>query len=241
MTVGEIATLFNAIPDHLKAQFENQNSDESAPSTPVPGDSDPDKRAVPDTLTIHKKEAPTSYFKQIQEAILKREKSSSCNLTIIPMEGWRRKMHFCDTTLPWIAPSPNLPTPTSALVYPGQVIWEGTNISEGRGTTQPFELFGAPFLDTDAILEEIAKNGLVMPADTTKHGGLVIFKQKGSLIKIHGATLRPVAFQPTSGKWHGQVCRGFQIHVHAPSAYQPYQTSLLILQAIIKRHPDQFQ
>ena len=69
-----------------------------------------------------------------------------CDLTVVAMEGWRRAMMYRETGLPWVAPSPNLPTPESALVYPGQVIWEGTNVSEGRGTTQPFEFFrGALF------------------------------------------------------------------------------------------------
>jgi len=70
-----------------------------------------------------------------------------CDLEVIPMRGWKRNMLFGDTGLPWVAPSPNLPTPVSTLVYPGQVLWEGTNVSEGRGTTQPFELVGAPFMD----------------------------------------------------------------------------------------------
>ncbi len=69
-----------------------------------------------------------------------------CDLEVVSMQGWKREMIFSQTGLPWVAPSPNLPTPASAMVYPGQVIWEGTNISEGRGTTQPFELFGAPFI-----------------------------------------------------------------------------------------------
>ena len=78
-----------------------------------------------------------------------------CELEVVPMAGWKREMIFDDTGLPWVAPSPNLPTPASALVYPGQVLWEGTNVSEGRGTTQPFELFGAPFFDIAKIAAEI--------------------------------------------------------------------------------------
>jgi uncharacterized protein YbbC (DUF1343 family) len=97
------------------------------------------------------------------------------------------------------------------------VIWEGTNISEGRGTTKPFEMFGAPFIDTDKILSTL--NG-IMP---------------------DGIVLRPVFFEPTSNKWAGQVCKGFHIHVLDPCAYQPYMTSLLLLQAVLKNHKDQFQ
>jgi uncharacterized protein YbbC (DUF1343 family) len=70
-----------------------------------------------------------------------------CDLTVLPMRGWRRSMSFADTGLPWVMPSPNMPTPDTALVYPGQCLFEGTNLSEGRGTTRPFEIVGAPYLD----------------------------------------------------------------------------------------------
>ncbi len=141
----------------------------------------------------------------------------NCRLTIIPMKGWRREMYYQDTGLPWVLPSPNLPTPASAAVYPGQVIWEGTNISEGRGTALPFEQFGAPFIDIDKILSFV----------------------KGP--QIPGGLLRPVAFEPTSNKWAGQVCKGFQIHITNPYQFEPYLTSLHLLQAIIYHHKDQFQ
>jgi len=83
------------------------------------------------------------------------------DLRIIPMGGWQRSMFFADTGLPWIFPSPNMPSPLTALVYPGQVLWEGTNISEGRGTTLPFELFGAPFFRHNDILTTLKKEGFV--------------------------------------------------------------------------------
>lgn len=139
-----------------------------------------------------------------------------CNLSVIPMTGWKRHMYWQDTGLPWIAPSPNLPTPASAMVYPGQVIFEGTNVSEGRGTTQPFELFGAPYMDHET---------------TTSHLGDT----------LSGFYLRPVGFEPTSGKWQNQNCRGFQIHITDRQAYSPYLVSLLCLQSIIKTHPDHFK
>lgn len=139
-----------------------------------------------------------------------------CNLEVVGMQGWNRAMLFHQTGLPWVPPSPNLPTPTSALVYPGQVIWEGTNISEGRGTTQPFELFGAPFVSTDRLLERL----------------------DGSLLS--GVVLRSVEFEPTSNKWAGQTCRGFQIHVTDPAVYLPYALSLGLYQAIYQTCPDKF-
>jgi len=141
----------------------------------------------------------------------------NCQLKIIPLQGWARQMYFHDTGLPWVPPSPNLPTPISAMVYPGQVIWEGTNISEGRGTTLPFEQFGAPFINIDKVLSFI----------------------KGP--HIPGGLLRPVAFEPTSNKWAGQVCYGFQIHITDPYQFESYLTSLHLLQAIIFHHKDQFQ
>jgi uncharacterized protein YbbC (DUF1343 family) len=141
----------------------------------------------------------------------------ACDLTVIPMEGWSREMLFENTGLPWVAPSPNLPSPRCALVYPGQVIWEGTNLSEGRGTTQPFELFGAPFLEPADILDQLD------PAD------------------LNGAILRPLEFEPTAQKWNGQRCRGFQIHVTDPSIYRPYRTSLRLLQLICKLYPQAFE
>ncbi|MBU8849656.1 MAG: DUF1343 domain-containing protein [Desulfobacterales bacterium] len=138
-----------------------------------------------------------------------------CDLTIIPMTGWKRQMYWQDTGLSWIPPSPNLPTPQSCIVYPGQVIFEGTNISEGRGTTLPFEQFGAPFLNTKKIKAE---------ADEM----------------IKGACLRPVNFEPTSGKWQGHVCKGFQIHVTSTDEFKPYFSSLILMQLIIKHHKNKF-
>jgi uncharacterized protein YbbC (DUF1343 family) len=139
-----------------------------------------------------------------------------CDLEVMPMQGWKRGMLFNDTGLPWIPPSPNLPTPLSALVYPGQVIWEGTNVSEGRGTTTPFEQFGAPFLDTEAIAAGLDPE------------------------KIPGVILRKVGFEPTSNKWAGQLCWGFYLHVTDHEKYSSYETSLRLLQEIIRNHSGEF-
>ncbi len=140
-----------------------------------------------------------------------------CDLTVVAMEGWRRSMTYPDTGLPWVAPSPNLPTPASAMVYPGQVIWEGTHVSEGRGTTQPFELFGAPYFDTDRIFRAL---GDAHPP---------------------GAVLRPCRFEPTAHKWSGRVCSGFQIHVTDALQYRPYGTALRLLRAVMACHADMFE
>jgi len=137
------------------------------------------------------------------------------DLEVIPMHGWQRHMLYTDTGLPWVFPSPNMPSPAAALVYPGQVIWEGTNISEGRGTCLPFELFGAPFFQPDEILRQAEKNA-----------------------EMPGCFLRPLIFEPTSNKWAGQACKGFQIHITDPAVFRPFRTSLALLQAALLLYPE---
>jgi uncharacterized protein YbbC (DUF1343 family) len=145
-----------------------------------------------------------------------REMGIDCDLAVVRMAGWQRDMFFCDTGFPWVFPSPNMPTPLTALVYPGQVIWEGTNISEGRGTTLPFELVGAPFLEWTPVLEKL------------------------SAADLPGCVLRPIAFEPTSGKWAGETCPGFQLHVTDPHTFLPWRTSLALLQAVLQHYPGEF-
>ena len=135
-------------------------------------------------------------------------------LLVIPMRGWKRGMSFRDTGFPWVFPSPNMPTPETALVYPGQVLWEGANVSEGRGTCLPFEVWGAPFIDHARFAAALD------PAD------------------LGGCILRPVAFEPTSNKFRGELCRGFQLQVSDPVAYRPYRTSLALLRATLELHGD---
>jgi len=140
-----------------------------------------------------------------------------CDLEVIPLQGWRRRDYFDATGLPWVLPSPNLPTLDGAVVYPGQVLLEGTNLSEGRGTTRPFELFGAPFLDPRRLKAHLQK----MPA-------------------IPGAILREAHFEPTFHKWAGERCRGFQLHVTDRGSFKPYFTTLALLAAIRELYPEQF-
>ncbi len=139
------------------------------------------------------------------------------DLEVIPMAGWQRWMHHRDTGLPFVFPSPNMPTPEATLTYPGQVIWEGTNISEGRGTTLPFELFGAPFIDHRQLLDQIAH------------------------VPLPGCYLRPVVFEPTSNKWAGSPCPGFNLHVTDRLTFKPYRTALAILQGIMLLYPEDFK
>ena len=139
------------------------------------------------------------------------------DLDIVTMSGWSRNMVWQDTDLKWIMPSPNMPLPETAQVYPGQVIWEGTNLSEGRGTCRPFEIFGAPFLDIKSIKQSL------LPKTTT------------------GCYLQEISFRPTFNKWKGELCSGFMIHILDHRAYRPYFTSIALLKAIIEIHRKNFQ
>ncbi|HDZ89910.1 MAG: DUF1343 domain-containing protein [Deltaproteobacteria bacterium] len=139
-----------------------------------------------------------------------------CNLEVVPMQGWRRSMLWSGTGLRWTMPSPNMPVPQTAQVYPGQVIWEGTNLSEGRGTCRPFEIFGAPFLNPRAVREAL---------DPTARTG---------------CHLQEYRFRPTFHKWAGELCYGFMIHILDPCAYRPYYTSLALLQAVMEVHHQDF-
>ena len=145
-----------------------------------------------------------------------REMDINAELSVVPVKGWQGQMLFKETGLPWVFPSPNMPSFETALVYPGQVIWEGTNISEGRGTTMPFELFGAPFWDFREIMSELGE------------------------AELAGCLLRPLEFEPTSGKWATRFCRGFQLHVTDADKFRPYRTSLALLQVIMRLYPDEF-
>jgi uncharacterized protein YbbC (DUF1343 family) len=138
-------------------------------------------------------------------------------LQVFSMLGWTRDMFYRQTDLHWVPPSPNLPTPESTLLYPGQVILEGTNLSEGRGTTTPFELWGAPYLRREKILEFLA----------TK--------------ELSGLGLRPARFTPSFDKWKGESCAGFQIHLTDPEIYRPFKTSLTLVQAVVTSQGEKFQ
>jgi uncharacterized protein YbbC (DUF1343 family) len=140
----------------------------------------------------------------------------NCDLEVIAAAGWRRGAYFDATGLPWVLPSPNLPTLDTAIVYPGQVLLEGTNLSEGRGTTRPFELFGAPFLEPERLLDRLRE------------------------VHLPGVTLRTACFEPTFHKWAGELCRGFQLHVTDRRAYKPYYTTMALLAAIRQLYPEQF-
>src|SRR5713101_6258107 len=128
-----------------------------------------------------------------------------CDLTVVPMLGWKRAMLWEDTGLPWVAPSPNMPTPDTARVYPGGCLVEGTDLSEGRGTTRPFEWIGAPFLDAARLVRALTRRGLP------------------------GVTFRAAAFQPAFHKYRGQLCQGVQLHLPDAARFKPFATYLALI------------
>ncbi len=134
----------------------------------------------------------------------------SCELNVVWMKGWQRNSLFSETGLPWVLPSPNMPTLNTAIVYPGMVLLEALNLSEGRGTTIPFELFGAPFLKPTELKKILDSSG-----------------RKGCYFREHG-------FIPTFNKYSGSYCEGIQIHVTEPAFYHPVETALDIISAIVE-------
>ena len=139
-----------------------------------------------------------------------------CELTVLPMKGWDPEMWFDQTGLPWVMPSPNMPTLDTAIVYPGMCLLEGTNLSEGRGTTRPFELFGAPWIEPEEFCVEL--NGLGLP----------------------GVAFRPVGFEPTFQKHAQTICYGANLHVTDRDAFLPYQTGVEIIRMARRSYPEDF-
>lgn len=137
---------------------------------------------------------------------------ADCPLEIIPMQGWRRDMYFGDTGLPWAYPSPNMPHPDTALVFPATVLLEGTSLSEGRGTTRPFEIFGHPDLAPHDLLPQLER----------------AFGEN----TLEGFTLRPLYFQPTFDKHQGRNCGGYQLHVTDRDLFRPWQTGQVLLREL---------
>ena len=140
----------------------------------------------------------------------------SADVRVVPMQGWRRSMTWPATGRVWVPPSPNLPRWEGVLVYPGQVLLEGTNISEGRGTTTPFEQFGAPFVDPWQL------------------------QALASTHDLRGVALRPVQFEPTFQKWQGQGCGGLFLHPTEPSTFRSYRTTVALLRCLRELWPQQF-
>lgn len=146
---------------------------------------------------------------ELMRWVCRSEQIDESVLNVVAMDGWTRTMTWAETGLPWVMPSPNMPTVETAGVYPGGCLLEGTRLSEGRGTTRPFELWGAPGLDVSPLLE----------------------------LDLHGAALRPVEFKPTFQKHAGRSCAGVQVHISDPWVFRPYEAYLRMLAAVLPQLP----
>ncbi|MCB0322213.1 MAG: DUF1343 domain-containing protein [Bdellovibrionales bacterium] len=141
-----------------------------------------------------------------------------CDLEVIRVQGWKREDYFDRTGLPWVLPSPNMPTLDTAIVYPGSCLFEGTELSEGRGTTKPLEMFGAPYIDGKAWAERVAEQGMALA----------------------GAICRPVVFSPKFQKYTDTLCGGVQLHITDRATFQPFRWSLALIAAAKQLYPDKF-
>jgi uncharacterized protein YbbC (DUF1343 family) len=149
------------------------------------------------------------------DTVIPERDGGAVDLTVIDMIGWSRRYSFGDTGLPWVPPSPNMPTPATALVFAGFALFEGTNVSEGRGTTTPFEMIGAPFLDREFV-----------PALRS--------------LRLPGVAFRAVEYVPTFHKYAGQAIPGAFVHVTDRDAFDPIDTALAVMGVLIERYPDDF-
>ena len=138
-------------------------------------------------------------------------------LEVVSMSGWRRDMWSDDTGLQWVMPSPNMPTLTTATVYPGTCLFEGTNVSEGRGTTRPFELIGAPWIDAHRLADSLNQ------------------------LSLEGVKFRPIYFTPTFARHKDQQCGGVQVHILDREKFAPVKTALHMIHTIKRIYPDEFQ
>ena len=141
------------------------------------------------------------------------EANIRADLKVVPLKNWKRSLWFDETELPWVFPSPNMPTLATATVYPGFCLLEGTNLSEGRGTTRPFELIGAPWLDSSRLVERLNRLGLP------------------------GVRFRVQAFKPTFSKFAGQLCQGLQVHVTDRQRFRPVAAAVHLLAQVHELHP----
>jgi uncharacterized protein YbbC (DUF1343 family) len=141
----------------------------------------------------------------------------NCDLDVVQMDGWERNFYYDETDAPWVMPSPNMPTVDTAVVFPATVFFEGTAISEGRGTTRPFEIVGAPYVDADELARQLNSRGL------------------------SGVKFRPVNFLPTFQKHSGRVCGGVFVHVLDRDVFDPVNTGVTMVKTIYDLYRDDFQ
>lgn len=145
------------------------------------------------------------------------EAGLGCDLRVVPLQGWRRHYWFDETGLQWICPSPDMATPTTAAVYAGFCLLEGTNLSFGKGTVRPFELFGAPWLDAGELNARLSR------------------------LRLPGIVFRSQAFVPGASRFRSQVCRGLQVHVLDRNRFNPLPAALHVLAEASRLHPHHFE
>ncbi|MFZ4450472.1 exo-beta-N-acetylmuramidase NamZ family protein [Salibacterium aidingense] len=148
--------------------------------------------------------------------LFNKEFDIGADLTVVEMDGWKRNMYYDDTPLEFVLPSPNMPTFDTAMVYPGAALIEGTNLSEGRGTTKPFELIGAPYVNSTEFAAEL--NDLHLP----------------------GVSFRAASFTPSFSKHSGTLSNGVQIHIDHKQSFHPVETGLHIVKTLHDMYPEDF-
>lgn len=158
---------------------------------------------------------PSRHGMTVGELALLFNEQIGCQLKVVKMEGWTRDMFFPQTGLPWIPPSPNTTSLDMMLLYPGTCLLEGTNLSEGRGTVQPFEIFGAPFIDGSLLQDEV------------------------NALKLSGIYARETAFKPTYSKYKDEICEGIQLHITERLAVKPVEAFVHILQTVFRLYGNQ--
>ncbi len=149
--------------------------------------------------------------------LFNKEFNINCELEVVKMEGWSRENYFDETNAPWVMPSPNMPTVDTAVVFPATVIFEGTQVSEGRGTTRPFEIIGAPYINGKEFASRL--NSIGLP----------------------GVIFRPIGFMPTFQKHAGKQCGGVFLHVVDRAKFQSVKTGIAMLRTIIEMYPNDFK
>jgi uncharacterized protein YbbC (DUF1343 family) len=149
--------------------------------------------------------------------LLHRERYPDLELTVVPCRGWQRPMWWDSTDLPWVPPSPNMPTLETATLYPGLCLIEATTLSEGRGTTRPFHLVGAPWVAAGRLVDELRR------------------------LDLAGIAFRPTRFRPEFGKHAGFVCSGIELHITDRRLLEPLALGIHILKSVRDLHPEDFQ
>ncbi len=149
--------------------------------------------------------------------LFNKEFEIGCDLEVVTMDGWKRNLFYDETDCPWVIPSPNMPTVETTVVFPGTVMFEGTKVSEGRGTTRPFELIGAPYIDGDEYAEALKK------------------------INLPGVVFRPTSFLPTFQKHKDTVCSGVFLHIVERNVFEPVLTGVALVKTAFDLYTDKFE